>query len=153
MKIWMPGDGDFDVVSTSPLMAIGSYPGDYNYGYMDDYDYAVNLSGVKCPGEKRVFRYNLSDIDSPEHVPSQREMETFLSHVHEESKGGSIYWHCQAGINRSALFLSNYLHLYQNLSIEEAIRKVRVSRPQVFSNKSFVQVLRSRYLDVPSTTR
>jgi len=53
------------------------------------------------------------------------------------SKSGSIYVHCQAGINRSGFLYLAYLCLEQNFNIQNLEKAIIKQRPCALTNKAF----------------
>jgi len=88
----------------------------------------------------------LFDVQEMELFPERKEFERFLREVHGYAADQASYWHCHAGINRSALALSAYLCLYRGMKISTAIALLRRRRsPLVLCNALFERKLRQWY--------
>lgn len=92
------------------------------------------------------FSFPMLDSLSPSELPSREALEHFLASVHPAVSRQASYWHCHAGLNRSAFGLAAYLHRYRGLRISAAIALLRERRDeQVLCNELFEATLRAWY--------
>jgi protein-tyrosine phosphatase len=81
-------------------------------------------------------------------LPSRSNFERHLHAAHPYAAAEATYWHCHAGINRSAMALAAYLHLYRGQRISAAIALLRRRRSDmVLCNSLFERTLREWYGD------
>jgi predicted protein tyrosine phosphatase len=60
-------------------------------------------------------------------------------------RGHNVLVHCAAGVSRSTTLVAYYMIHYRGyMSVEDALEKIRESRPHVQPNPSFIRVLRER---------
>ena len=58
-------------------------------------------------------------------------------------RGETVLVHCHAGISRSATVVLLYLMIYQHMTLDEALSRLRAVRPVVNPNQGFMRMLRS----------
>jgi hypothetical protein len=109
----------------------------------------INMCGEYPAGDSSqhmTLAMPLFDVQDAALLPKREDFERFLFEVHRYAADQASYWHCHAGINRSALALSGYLNLYRGMKISAAIRLLRRRRsPLVLCNSLFEQTLRRWY--------
>ncbi len=109
----------------------------------------VNLCDAFPTGDpygKTVFSLPFRDVLDPASLPNRAHLERFLAAVHQMADTSPSYWHCRAGINRSALAAAAYLHLYRQHTISSAIALIRERRgPMCLCNAVFEAALREWY--------
>ena len=54
---------------------------------------------------------------------------------------GNVFVHCYAGVSRSASFVIAYLMMKENLSFFQAMKFVKMKRPNIFPNPGFLSLL------------
>ena len=137
---------EYDIVHFVPhKICLGGDPMEYWYDHIRQFNIIVNLTADAGHGtvpHAVVMHFSMLDIEEDEQVPDRERMEAFLGAVDTFACAGSSLWHCAAGINRSAFFLAAYLHLYRDMTIEEAIELLRERRDSmVLNNRVFHDTL------------
>ncbi len=138
---------DYDLVSKSPTpIYMGELPEDYAAAPAS---VVINACGVFpniAVPSPTILTLPMIDTLELEYLPGRSQIEAFLKGVHTHAVDGPTYWHCHAGLNRSALLVASYLHLYRGLRISDAITQLRDARsPMVLCNNVFERKLRGWY--------
>lgn len=138
---------DCHVVSDSPApLYIGELP--RHWGDVPA-RLVINVCGTFPQGDplgRMCFSMPMRDVLDPNQLPRREDLERFLASIHLHAADQASYWHCHAGINRSAMAAAAYLHLHRGLRISEAIRTIRERRsPTCLCNAVFERVLREWY--------
>jgi len=103
--------------------------------YKVRYDENKNIRYGKFKDPKNV-RKDLPTTQYLISTPDRREvsfnnLDNAVELVKSGLEVGNVAVHCKSGVGRSAKVIASYLHKYQNLSIEEAIKAVRKGRSAV----------------------
>lgn len=103
--------------------------------YKVRYDESNNVRYGKFKDPKNV-RKDLPTTQYLISTPDRREvsfknLDNAVELVKSGLEAGNVAVHCKSGVGRSAKVIASYLHKYQNLSIEEAIKAVRKGRSAV----------------------
>jgi histidinol-phosphate aminotransferase len=59
--------------------------------------------------------------------------------------GRRVLVHCRSGISRSPALIACYLHEYEGWSIDEALTRVKIARPQADPHQALVAAIRAHY--------
>ncbi len=109
---------------------------------------SVWVSFIPVEPDPGVIHHTLvmHDTLEPERMPTRAGIEAFLDRVHRDAVSRPSYWHCFAGINRSAFGLAAYLYRFRGMRISEAIATLRERRGRmILSNSLFEARLRGWY--------
>jgi len=142
-------DLDYHLVCDDPVpLFMGELPRHYDE---QPARVVLNMCGVHPPGQAFgyiVHTMPLLDVLDEDMSPARHHLEQFLSAAHLYAGNEPTYWHCHAGLNRSALAVAAYLHLHRGLRISEAIERLRSRRSGlVLCNSRFEGLLRTWYGD------
>lgn len=109
----------------------------------------VNLCDAFPTGDpygKVSFALPFRDVLDPASLPARADLERFLDALHPYASTTPTYWHCRAGINRSAMAAAAYLHRHRGMTITAAITLIRDRRGAMcLCNAVFEAALREWY--------
>ncbi len=89
-----------------PWNSYSSVPADTIFNFCGD----IPESGTM----KKTFIFPFLDDDREDSVPDQKDIFDFLHVANVYATQGPTFWHCHAGVNRSAFMLASYLWLYHD---------------------------------------
>jgi hypothetical protein len=98
--------------------------------------------------QKTTIIFPFLDSNNPAAIPHEEDILSFMNVASMYARKGPTFWHCHAGINRSAFMLARYLHNhdpnFEGASIDYIIDLIRRKRyDYCLSNDAFVHSLRS----------
>lgn len=139
-------DKDYDQIIVNPVPI---YMGAFPITVQPPAPVVINLCGDRTfdpSWGQIVLAMPMRDSPRSEDLPERDQLEHFLAAVHIFTRREPSYWHCLAGLNRSGLALSAYLHLFWGMPISQAINLLREKRsPWVLCNPLFESTLRAWY--------
>lgn len=114
-------------------------------GDLRPFDSVVSLCAHTLPVGWLVKELRFAFPDGPLEPWTVKEIEALADWAHKQWKAGDrVLIRCQAGMNRSSLVTALVL-MKEGLSADEAIALIRKQRSEYcFSNKHFVEYLRTR---------
>lgn len=98
--------------------------------------------------QKTTIIFPFLDSNNSEAIPDEEDILRFMNIASMYAKNGPTFWHCHAGINRSAFMLARYLYShdpnFEGASIDYIIDLIRRKRyDYCLSNEAFIHSLRS----------
>ncbi|KAL6074413.1 Dual specificity protein phosphatase 16 [Balamuthia mandrillaris] len=90
--------------------------------------------------EERNIWIDLYDVESTNLLDHFERTTRFIHKA--RASGGCVYVHCAAGISRSSTISSAYLMCWLELTMEEALQVLKLSRPAVSPNRGFREQLK-----------
>ena len=107
---------------------------------------SISTSARICQNylRKRVFLFPFLDIEHEKEIPSAESISDFIEVARIYTQRGPTFWHCHAGINRSAFMLALYIWMETERTMEESIGLIRSRRDvRCLNNKVFESYLLS----------
>ena len=101
-------------------------------------DYSTELKDNPYPedsGIEEYLEFEALDNDGYPILRHCRDTRLFIDRAMR--MGGRVLIHCEMGVNRSAALCIAYLMEHQDLTLIQAIREVKISRPVILLNESF----------------
>ncbi|MBD3255987.1 MAG: hypothetical protein GF383_12905 [Candidatus Lokiarchaeota archaeon] len=99
----------------------------------------------KLGTKKTTIIFPFLDENNRDALPSDEDIFNFLKVAVFYTQKTSTFWHCHAGVNRSAFMLALYLYTYHfdNMSMEDVIEFIRGKHHDYcLSNETFVRKLK-----------
>lgn len=83
-------------------------------------------------------------ISSPDLEPVQVDLlNQAVQYAHEQKEKGPVYFHCTGGRGRSASVVIATLMVFENITLQESIKRVQALRPQVMLSAAQVNSLQN----------
>ena len=101
-------------------------------------DYAAELKDNPYPEDTGIEEYlEVEALDTVGYpiLRHYRDVRLFIDRAMRN--GGRVLVHCEMGVNRSAALCIAYLMEHQDLTLIQAIREVKISRPVILLNEGF----------------
>jgi hypothetical protein len=131
---WYDLELDYNLIHSEPFpLFVGEAPSSYKDFFtpvifnFTRYTPALNNG----PIYSTVLQMPLDDSDL---APKRDDVADFLQAAHVYAEKQPTYWHCAAGINRSAMMAAAYLCLYRGMKIEDSIALLRKQRGDILLN-------------------
>lgn len=140
---------DYNLIRSSPTkIYLGEMPDEEFKTLPSNVKVLINLShhSHQKNYSHTILHFPLMDCDNDYFCPKPQEMYRFLEAAHIYTQTQDTYWHCQAGMNRSALMLAAYLHVYDDSfdSMKQVIQHLRSMRGDfILNNQAFEKFLLS----------
>jgi protein-tyrosine phosphatase len=109
-------------------------------------DRKLDINQLKQYSEKygiEMIRYPIEDFNKKDMLIKLKGAGDLLHQLIQEGK--IVYIHCTAGIGRSPAVVIIYLVLYENYTIENAVRYVKQSRPKIVPNYKIIEQIAMKY--------
>ncbi|KAK2142965.1 hypothetical protein LSH36_891g01007 [Paralvinella palmiformis] len=107
-------------------------------------DYSSELKDNPYPEDTGIDDYlEFEALDNEGYPILRHYRDTRLFIDRARRLGGRVLIHCEMGVNRSAALCIAYLMEYQDLTLIQAIRDIKISRPVILLNESFRRQLYS----------
>lgn len=91
--------------------------------------------------EKSQFRTLFIEADDRPHVDLLSHFEESNQFIQDGIKNGAVLVHCFFGVSRSATLVIAYVMKHTNLSVQEAVTRVKEKRPVIGPNPGFLAQL------------
>lgn len=149
MKAWEMEDMEVQKISlVAPGMYITGIDGAKRKHALIDRG-ITHIVTILCKGDPCTidpmfnhFRLNADDNYHQDIIPIAKEAHAYIMKAKEE--GGIVLTHCAAGVSRSvSVVLYHLMQLDPKLTLDEALRSIRQTRPVAHPNYVFMNQLRN----------